>query len=58
MRILSGVGCVGLILCLVSERALPQNKNIDLQIVKYDALKQAVLKSRGRVLVVDFWGEF
>ena len=26
--------------------------------IKYDALKQEILKHRGKVLLVDFWGGF
>jgi hypothetical protein len=32
-----------------------QEKNVDVIPVKYDRLKQEVLKHRGKVLVVDFW---
>ena len=30
-------------------------KSVEVIPVKYDALKQEVLKQRGKVLVVDFW---
>ena len=33
----------------------PQEKNVEMIPVKYDGLKQEVLKHRGKVLVVDFW---
>lgn len=34
----------------------PQDKAAGtLQVVKYDGLKQAVLKNRGKVVLVDFW---
>ena len=29
-----------------------------LQVVKYDGLKDAVLKNRGKVILIDFWGNF
>jgi thiol-disulfide isomerase/thioredoxin len=29
-----------------------------LKIVKYDSLREAVLQNRGKVILVDFWGEF
>ena len=29
-----------------------------MQVVKYDGLKQAVQKNRGKVVLVDFWGNF
>ena len=30
-------------------------QGVDVQVVKYDGLKEAVLKNRGKVVVVDFW---
>ena len=30
-------------------------KTLDAQIVKYDGLKELILKSRGKVVVVDVW---
>jgi thiol-disulfide isomerase/thioredoxin len=35
-----------------------QEKEIAMVPVKYDGLKQEVLKHRGKVLLVDFWGGF
>ena len=37
-----------------------QNKGdgITLVPVKYDGLKDAIHKQRGKVVLVDFWGEF
>jgi thiol-disulfide isomerase/thioredoxin len=35
-----------------------QEKNVTLTRVKYDELKQEVLKHRGKVVVVDFWATF
>jgi hypothetical protein len=32
-----------------------QEKQPDMIPVKYDGLKQEVLKQRGKVLIVDFW---
>jgi thiol-disulfide isomerase/thioredoxin len=29
-----------------------------LKIIKYDTLKEAILSNRGKVILVDFWGEF
>lgn len=40
-------------LCAVAGQA-PEKKP-DVIPVKYDALKQEVLKHRGKVLIVDFW---
>jgi len=31
---------------------------VELKPVKYDALKAAVREQRGKVVVVDIWGEF
>jgi hypothetical protein len=31
---------------------------VKLDIVKYDVLRDAVAKARGKVVLVDFWGEF
>jgi thiol-disulfide isomerase/thioredoxin len=36
--------------------ALPaQEKKIEMTMVKYDGLKQEILKHRGKVVIVDFW---
>ena len=35
-----------------------QEKKIEMIPVKYDGLKQEVLKHRGKVLVVDFWAGY
>ena len=32
-----------------------QEKKIEMTSVKYDGLKQEILKQRGKVVVVDFW---
>jgi thiol-disulfide isomerase/thioredoxin len=32
-----------------------ETQTVDLQVVKYDGLKEAVLKNRGKVVIVDFW---
>ena len=33
-------------------------RDIKLEVVKYDGLKDAVLRNRGKVVLIDFWGEF
>jgi hypothetical protein len=35
-----------------------QENNVEMVSVKYDALKQEVLKQRGKVLLVDFWAGY
>ena len=31
---------------------------VKLDVVKYDGLKDAVSRQRGKVVLIDFWGEF
>jgi len=56
------IAVVGLSLLLASfaDLASSQEKtgDITMQVVKYDGLKQAVQKNRGKVVLVDFWGTF
>ena len=33
-----------------------EKSEIKIDVVKYDGLKDAVLRNRGKVVVVDFWG--
>ncbi|GEM_PF-6895081 len=35
-----------------------EKAEVKLDIVKYDGLKDAVLRNRGKVILIDFWGEF
>jgi thiol-disulfide isomerase/thioredoxin len=35
-----------------------QEKKIDMTTVKYDGLKQEILKHRGKVVLVDFWATY
>jgi hypothetical protein len=51
---------LGLFGVLLAGSATSQEKKADvkLEIVKYDGLKNAVLKNRGKVVLLDFWGEF
>ena len=48
---------VGTLLAIVFvlPAASQQTKGVDVQVVKYDGLKDVVLKNRGKVVVVDFW---
>jgi hypothetical protein len=32
--------------------------SVTLQVVKYSALTDAVVKNRGKVVLIDFWGNF
>jgi hypothetical protein len=44
---------------LLPATARAQDKTgVTLEVVKYDGLKNAVAKHRGKVVLVDFWGEF
>lgn len=47
-----------LVFLLGPAQTFPQEQNVELRFVNYEGLKQAVLKQRGKVVVVDFWGEF
>jgi hypothetical protein len=41
------------------QSGLPQGApDVNLQIVKYAGLKEAVVKHRGQVVLIDFWGYF
>ena len=48
---------LGVLLSLGAGHAFTQEKGgpIDVKVVKYDGLKEAVLQNRGKVVVVDFW---
>jgi hypothetical protein len=35
-----------------------EKSDVKLDVVKYDVLRDAVAKARGKVVLVDFWGEF
>jgi hypothetical protein len=50
---------LGLATTLTSLPGAAQDKSeIKLEVVKYEGLKDAVLRNRGKVLLIDFWGEF
>ncbi len=56
MRSLSTLMLLSVLLVLPVVPALTQESaTVDLQVVKYDGLKDLVLKNRGQVVVVDFW---
>jgi len=56
MRSIAGILLMLGLLLLIAERGRAQDASaVDVQVVKYDGLKDAVLKNRGKVVVVDFW---
>jgi thiol-disulfide isomerase/thioredoxin len=56
-RMLSAVLLLGATLFLVP--AMAQEKgDVTYRVVKYEGLVDAVLKSRGKILLVDFWADF
>jgi len=46
---------LGMLAVLCAGAGQTQEKNLDVIPIKYEGLKQEVLKHRGKVLVVDFW---
>jgi thiol-disulfide isomerase/thioredoxin len=42
----------------LSAAAQEKTQEVKLRVVKYDGLKEEVLKNRGKVVLVDFWGTF
>jgi hypothetical protein len=49
------IASLGILAVLCAGAGQTQEKKVDVTPVKYDGLKQEVLKQRGKVLVVDFW---
>lgn len=49
------LAATGLFAAICAGAGHTQEKKIEMIPVKYDGLKQEVLKHRGKVLVVDFW---
>ena len=48
---------VGMLVIATYLPALAQEKaEVKLDVVKYEALKDAVARNRGKVVLVDFWG--
>jgi hypothetical protein len=59
MRTLTTLTGIGLLTLIIQGDAWPQQKpGIDLKVVNYDGLTKAVREQRGKVVLVDFWGEF
>ncbi|MBI2806546.1 MAG: TlpA family protein disulfide reductase [Planctomycetes bacterium] len=50
------VSAIAAVLCAAATPA--QEKQVTATLVKYDGLKQEILKQRGKVVVVDFWATF
>lgn len=50
--------CLGLIGVALGVAAAQTAADVQLRIVKYEGLSDAVLKNRGKVVLVDFWGNF
>ena len=55
LRTLLSLGTLA-VLCVTAGPA--QDKKIEMIPVKYDGLKQEVLKQRGKVVLVDFWAGY
>ena len=59
MRVWKNGMLLGLAMTRASLPGAAQDKSdIKLEVVKYDGLKDAVLRNRGKVVLIDFWGEF
>lgn len=59
MRVWKYAMLLGLASMLTTLPGAAQDKSeVKLEVVKYDGLKDAVLRNRGKVLLIDFWGEF
>ena len=55
MRVVSSLGLLAILSATMSPA---QEKSIEMIPVKYDGLKQAVLKHPGKVVLVDFWAGY
>lgn len=55
-----GISLLGVVGLLVTSVSLGQGKadDIAVKVVKYDTLKDTILKNRGKVVLVDFWADF
>jgi hypothetical protein len=49
---------LGLLTAVCVPTGPAQEKQTEMISVKYDALKQEVLKHRGKVVIVDFWAGY
>ena len=55
LRTLFSLGALA-VLCVTAGPA--QDKKTEMIPVKYDGLKEAVLRQRGKVVLVDFWAGY
>jgi thiol-disulfide isomerase/thioredoxin len=55
MTALRSLLAIGIVAVFCISLAPAQDKGVVLKLVKYDGLKQEILKHRGKVVVVDFW---
>lgn len=58
MKIAAATCFLGLACAVLVAGPAQTTTEVHLQIVKYDGLADAVLKNRGKVVLVDFWGNF
>jgi hypothetical protein len=59
VNVMRNVIATGLVAALfVGAAPAQEKKEVKLDVVKYDVLRDAVAKERGKVVLVDFWGEF
>ena len=58
MKRIGMLATLGLFSVLCTTLGQTPDKKIEMIPVKYDALKQEVLKQRGNVVVVDFWAGY
>jgi hypothetical protein len=59
MRKLIAFTGLAIVALITHGSAWPQQKpGVDLKTVNYEGLKKAVRDQRGKVVLVDFWGEF
>jgi hypothetical protein len=49
-------GCLVFAGLMLSSVVNAQEKAAEAKVVKYDGLKDVVVKNKGKVVVVDFWG--
>lgn len=58
MRGLTITGLLGVVLLAGTPGTTQEPAKIEATVVKYAGLKEAVLKHRGKVVLIDFWGTY